>query len=63
MKFMHLGRARNILLEAKPKEVRFIQADESHRFREGRMVLVSQNKIPFMIFSALPYYKGARNGR
>ncbi|XP_026481318.1 CDK5 and ABL1 enzyme substrate 2-like [Ctenocephalides felis] len=57
------GRARNILLEAKPKEVRFIQADESHRFREGRMVLVSQNKIPFMIFSALPYYKGARNGR
>lgn len=42
-----------------PKEIRFINADQNknHRFKDDRIIMVSQ-KVPFFVFSSLPYSKG-----
>lgn len=48
---------------ADPKEVRFIKLNQNknHRFKDDRIFVTSQ-KVPFFLFSSLPYYKG-RNAR
>ncbi|KAK3855157.1 hypothetical protein Pcinc_038419 [Petrolisthes cinctipes] len=43
------------------KEVKFLKS--SHEIRDERMVLLSTHKIPFHIFSALPYNKARVGGR
>uniref|UniRef100_A0A336LUY1 CSON001573 protein n=1 Tax=Culicoides sonorensis TaxID=179676 RepID=A0A336LUY1_CULSO len=45
------------------KEVRFIKpsVNNNYQFKDDRIIMVS-HKTPFLLFSALPYYKG-KNGR
>lgn len=52
-----LGR-KNVVIND-PKEVRFInpKQNKNHRFKDDRIIMVSQ-KVPFFLFSSLPYYKG-----
>lgn len=57
-------RTRNVQINDQPqKEVRFIIPSKNihHKFNDDRVVLVSK-KIPFLLFSSLPYCKG-KNGR
>lgn len=43
------------------KELRLIQRPENgYKFGDDRMVLVSNQHVPFVVFSAIPYNKGQR---
>jgi len=46
-----------------PKEVRFVKPNQNknYHFKDDRIIMVSQ-KVPFFLFSSLPYYK-SRNAR
>ncbi|XP_049788269.1 CDK5 and ABL1 enzyme substrate 2 isoform X1 [Schistocerca cancellata] len=46
------------------KEVRFTRPGKELIFREdNRLVLVSSKRVPFLIFSSIPYNRGLRSGR
>ncbi|XP_055703172.1 CDK5 and ABL1 enzyme substrate 2 isoform X2 [Phlebotomus papatasi] len=53
---LSLGRSKNVQI-SDPKEIRFVGAARSHHFKDDR-VLVSSKKVPFLVYSALPYCKG-----
>ncbi|XP_014210725.1 CDK5 and ABL1 enzyme substrate 2 [Copidosoma floridanum] len=43
------------------KELRFMKKPiEGHKFTDDRVILVSSKKVPFLVFSSLPYSKGQR---
>lgn len=45
------------------REVRMIQPRRGQHFRDDRIVLVSAHKVPFLVFSSIPYNKGGRQFR
>ncbi|XP_046588458.1 CDK5 and ABL1 enzyme substrate 2 isoform X1 [Neodiprion lecontei] len=52
----------NIIPEV-TKELRMMQRPFiGHKFGDDRLILVSAKKVPFLVFSALPYNKGPRTG-
>ncbi|GAB0087735.1 CDK5 and ABL1 enzyme substrate 1 [Sergentomyia squamirostris] len=53
---LSLGRTKNVQI-TDPREVRFVGMAKSHHFRDDR-VLVASRKVPFLVFSSLPYCKG-----
>ncbi|XP_059608962.1 CDK5 and ABL1 enzyme substrate 2 isoform X2 [Phlebotomus argentipes] len=53
---LSLGRSKNVQI-SDPKEIRFIGSAKLHHFKDDR-VLVASRKVPFLVFSALPYCKG-----
>lgn len=43
------------------KELRLMQRPISNqKFRDDRLILVSAKRVPFLVFSAIPYNKGQR---
>lgn len=45
------------------KELRFMKKpDNKNKITDDRVILVSSKKVPFMVFSSLPYTKGQRSG-
>ncbi|XP_055692906.1 CDK5 and ABL1 enzyme substrate 2 isoform X1 [Lutzomyia longipalpis] len=52
---LSLGRSKNVQIND-PKEVRFVGSARLHHFKDDR-VLVASKKVPFLIFSSLPYSK------
>lgn len=45
------------------KELRFMKKpDNKNKITDDRVILVSSKKVPFMVFSSLPYTKGQRTG-
>jgi hypothetical protein len=43
------------------KELRFMKKPiNGHKFTDDRVILVSSKKVPFLVFSSLPYSKGQR---
>uniref|UniRef100_A0A1B6EDE3 Cyclin N-terminal domain-containing protein n=1 Tax=Clastoptera arizonana TaxID=38151 RepID=A0A1B6EDE3_9HEMI len=46
-----------------PKEVRYIQNTRGQRFKDERLVFVTSTKMPFLIFSSLPYNRTYRASR
>lgn len=51
---------RNVQI-TEPKEIKFVVPKRHHNFKDNRVLMVS-NKMPFFVFSSLPYAKG-KNGR
>ncbi|KAK3927102.1 CDK5 and ABL1 enzyme substrate 1 [Frankliniella fusca] len=45
------------------REVRMVQPRRGQHFRDERLVLVSAHKVPFLVFSSIPYNKGGRHSR
>ncbi|KAJ1523953.1 hypothetical protein ONE63_010500 [Megalurothrips usitatus] len=45
------------------REIRIVQPRRGQHFRDERLVLVSAHKIPFLVFSSIPYNKGGRQSR
>jgi hypothetical protein len=43
--------------------VRFVRPTRGQNFQDERLVLVSAQHVPFLVFSTLPYNKGSRSNR
>lgn len=55
------GAASTVIIPEVTRELRMMQRPvNGHRFGDDRLVLVSAKRVPFLVFSALPYSKGQR---
>ncbi|KAJ8680945.1 hypothetical protein QAD02_016732 [Eretmocerus hayati] len=51
----------NGIIPENAKELRFMKRPiNGHKFTDDRVILVSSKKVPFLVFSSLPYSKGQR---
>ncbi|XP_067001236.1 CDK5 and ABL1 enzyme substrate 2 isoform X2 [Anabrus simplex] len=51
------------LVQPPAKEVRFVRPSKGQHFHNDRLVLVTSKRIPFLIFSSLPYNRSIRSAR
>ncbi|XP_034939618.1 CDK5 and ABL1 enzyme substrate 2 isoform X4 [Chelonus insularis] len=55
------GGPNSVIIPEAPRELRIMNRPvNGHKFGDDRLVLVSSKKVPFLIFSALPYSKNQR---
>ena len=55
------GVANNVIIPEVPKELRIMQRpNDGYKFGDERIVLASTKRVPFHVFSVLPYSKGQR---
>ncbi|KAK0083245.1 hypothetical protein PV325_009105 [Microctonus aethiopoides] len=55
------GCSNAVIIPELPRELRMMQRPvNGHKFGDDRLVLVSSKRVPFLVFSALPYNKNQR---
>lgn len=55
------GCINNGIIPEVTKELRFMKKPiNGHKFTDDRVILVSSKKVPFLVFSSIPYTKGQR---
>lgn len=57
------GCINNGIIPEVTKELRYMKKPiNGHKLTEDRVILVSSKKVPFLVFSSIPYNKGQRTG-
>lgn len=59
---MQCNSANSGIIPEVTRELRLMQRPiNGYKFGDDRLVLVSNKRVPFLVFSALPYNKGQRS--